>query len=124
MVALIYYPRPGLPAAAETGVGLLLAQFEAGEGTFWQTKEVSRAVYVGPARVNGTDGLWMEGSHNLMIALDPVGRPAGNVLLWEQDGVTYRLESDLTRADSIALAGTLTPLPAATPAAGKATPRS
>jgi hypothetical protein len=36
-------------------------------------------------------------------------RLAGNVLLWEAHGVTYRLEGDLSRADALELAGQITP---------------
>jgi hypothetical protein len=58
--------------------------------------------------VDGYPGVWLEGPHGLYM---PGGgaRLAGNVLIWVRDGVTFRLEGDLTRARALALAGTLTP---------------
>ena len=127
MVALLYYPRPTLPAAAGTGVGLLLVQFEAPEGSFWGEKTIGPANDVRPVVVGEQDGLWIGGWHLLFIAPDPLAgaafeggtdREAANVLLWDEDGVTFRLESDLSRQEAIALAESLAP--AATP--GAATP--
>jgi hypothetical protein len=129
MVTLLYYARPGLPAAAETGVGLLLVQFEAEEGSFWIEKQTTPANDVRPVPVGGVEGLWLGGSHYLMIAPDPAfgsrprvptpeGRPAGNVLLWEDDGVTYRLESALTWPQAVDIAETLLPFEDATPGPG------
>jgi hypothetical protein len=124
MVSFVYYPRPELPAAAETGVGLLLVQFEAPEDSFWGEKTIGPANEVRPVRVDGGEGLWIEGWHLLFVAPDPlagavregiVERPAANVLLWDEDGVTYRLESDLSAPETIAVAESLVPM--ATPEA-------
>jgi hypothetical protein len=122
MISLLYYPRPGLPATEESGVGLLLVEFEAAEDSFWDIKKIDEANRVEPARVNNRDGLWLEGTHLLMIAFDPVGRAAGNVLLWDENGVTYRLEADLSKLEAIALAEELAPAAVGTPVAGSATP--
>jgi hypothetical protein len=59
--------------------------------------------------VEGNSALWIEGApHGFYI---PGGEPrlAGNVLLWVHDGVTLRLEGDLTLRRALAIAGTLTP---------------
>ena len=123
MVSFVYYPRPDLPAAAETGVGLLLVQFEAPENAFLMEKGAAPSNEVRIVDVNGDDALWLGGAHYLMIAPDPSleggdgersTRMATNVLLWDEDGVTYRLESDLSMAQAIALAEGLAP--PATPA--------
>lgn len=128
MVSLVYYPRPGLPAAAETGVGLLLVQFEAPENAFFMEKGVAPSNEVEGVVVNGDEALWLGGAHYLLIAPDPslegregapTTRTAANVLLWDEDGVTFRLESELSMAQAIELAEGMappaTPVPA-TPA--------
>ena len=118
MVSFVYYPRPGLPAVAETGVGLLLVQFEAPEGAFFMEKGVAPSNEARLVDVNGDDALWLGGAHYLLIAPDPslegdlgqrTTRTANNVLLWDEDGVTYRLESELSMAQAIALAEGLAP---------------
>jgi hypothetical protein len=129
-VVFLYGARPGFPAAAETGIGLLLIQFEAPDGAFWGVKQVSGSNDVRPVDVNGEDALWVGGSHLLMIAPNPdpvsvqqpmpdvddlVTRPSANVLLWDDNGITYRVESALSRQASIALAESVTLLGRGTP---------
>jgi hypothetical protein len=53
--------------------------------------------------VNGEPGIWIEGKH---VVFEPFGLPrlAGNVLLWEQDGLTLRLEGRVTKDEALELA--------------------
>jgi hypothetical protein len=55
--------------------------------------------------VGGNPGLWITGKqHDLLTPAPP--RLAGNVLIWETDGITYRLEGpQLTERQAVALAG-------------------
>ena len=70
-VVFLYGARPGFPAAAETGIGLLLIQFEAPDDAFWGVKQVSGSNDVRVVDVNGDEALWIGGSHLLMIAPNP-----------------------------------------------------
>jgi hypothetical protein len=61
--------------------------------------------------VGGAGGYWIEGAPHVLILRDYAGddrrhpsRLAGNTLLWERDGVTYRLESALSRDEAIRIA--------------------
>jgi hypothetical protein len=119
MVSFVYYPRPDLPAVAETGVGLLLVQFEAPEDAFFMEKGVAPSNEPRIVDVNGDDALWLGGAHYLLIAPDPslegdlgqqTTRTAASVLLWDENGVTYRLESELSMTQAVALAEGLEPL--------------
>jgi hypothetical protein len=80
-------------------------------------------------QVNGHRGVWIAGSHNLTLLPDPSRgcceetRSAGNVLLWEQDGLIFRLESALSHKEAIAIAESVA-IPQATPAAGSGGNRS
>lgn len=115
MVSLLYRSRPGLPETLETGVGALLMQFPAETDAADIAKRVSVGMaYVTEVSVNGAAGYWVTGQSELVIDQDPsagwqetVGRPSGNVLIWERDGMTYRLESALGRADAIRIAESL-----------------
>ena len=63
--------------------------------------------------VDGLAGYWIAGSPHAVIFRDDAGRTlfgrrlARNVLLWEGDGVTYRLEGDVTLARAIKVAESL-----------------
>ncbi len=121
-IVYLYGARPGFPAAAESGIGLLLIQFEAPDDAFWGVKQVTGSNDVRVVNINSADALWIGGSHQLLIAPDPdpvssylVSRPSANVLLWAADGITYRIESTLSRQDSIALAESVILLEPGTP---------
>lgn len=95
--------------------GVLLQQFDAplaGQATI--TKSVSAGTPVEEVDVDGAPGLWVGGPH--IVALRDGGdvrfmppRLAGNTLVWESAGVTYRLESTSTKDEVLALASTLEP---------------
>lgn len=53
--------------------------------------------------VNGEPGIWVEGRH---VVTGPIGLPrlAGSALLWEQDGLTLRLEGPLTKDEALGIA--------------------
>lgn len=117
MVTLLYLPRTNLPAAAETQVGALLMQFPAGSHPADLAKRVSMGSgHVSAVELASGPGYWLTGATELVIADDPTAdfdsdtrRPSANVLIWDADGVTYRLEIDLTKSDAIRLANDLTP---------------
>jgi len=52
--------------------------------------------------VRGQPGLWIEGRH--VVELQGLPRLAGNTLLWEQDGLTLRLEGRLSRDQALEIA--------------------
>ena len=61
--------------------------------------------------VRGQRGYWFEGSPHRLFFTDAQGhfvedrcRLAGNTFVWEQDDITVRLESALSRDESVALA--------------------
>src|SRR5919204_2609272 len=60
-----------------------------------------------PASVRGHFALWIKGPHVFRYTrpnrLVEVARYAGNALVWELDGITYRLEGKLSKADAIRL---------------------
>ena len=85
------------------GQPVLLSEFAFGEG--FLKKLAAGGTDVEGGGFPGHPSLWIAGAvHDVYFpAASP--RLAGNVLLWEGDGVTYRLESrSLTRTESIALA--------------------
>jgi hypothetical protein len=53
--------------------------------------------------VHGDPGIWVEGRH---VVSEPFGLPrlSGNVILWEQEGLTLRLEGRFTKEQALDLA--------------------
>jgi hypothetical protein len=113
-VALTYEARPGLPAAPGTDLGALLTQFAGSRADEDVLKKVTTndpGTTVVPATIDGIQGLWISGEPHTIAYLEADGdvrtdtvRLAGNVLLWELEGVTLRLESRLSRSEAVTIA--------------------
>jgi hypothetical protein len=122
MVSFLYLPATGLPETEQTGVGALLMQFEARDDVGYIAKVVAFDTTVLDVDVRGRHGLWIAGTHQMLLLTDPSAgccggsRSAGNVLLWEQDGLTFRLESSLGQNDALAIAESVAALRATPPA--------
>jgi len=116
MVSFVYPAGPGLPASDETGVGALLTQFRGEADRDMIEKGLlndgARETHLEAVTVGGEQGFWISGApHTFFVVCYDAGdcrqeryRLAGNVLIWEQDGVTLRLESALRREDALAIA--------------------
>jgi hypothetical protein len=116
MVSFIYPAGPGLPASDETGVGALLTQFEGKADRRLIEKGLqddgTRQTQLEAVTIRGEPGFWISGApHGFFFVCHDAGecrqeryRLAGNVLLWEQDGVTLRLESALSQEGALAIA--------------------
>ena len=90
---------------------LLVSAFRSGGGVSILKKAVGGATVVEPAQVaSAGDALWIEGARHLFLFPPAAPRLAGNVLLWEHRGITFRLEGPkLGKAEALALARRMTP---------------
>ncbi len=115
-VSLVWRARADLPATGEPGAGLLLSQFR---GTLapglWQ-KLVGPRTQIDYPLVNGIYGFWITGGPHEFSYTDPntgqvrqetTRQVGGNVLLWEQGGVTFRLEGARSEAEALRIAASL-----------------
>jgi hypothetical protein len=107
-VALVYAPRPDLPQASTTGVGLLVTEFQ---GSFRLGKGLPEGTRLEELTVDGAHRYWLEGDPHVLFYLDARGqarnettRLAGNVLAWDQGAVTFRIESALSKDAALAIA--------------------
>lgn len=115
VVHITWDATPDRPAIAGTNIGLLVTQFASpAEGTVL-TKDLTSDTDIERTTVGGQKALWLEGApHELTYqttdgtTTQQISRLAGNVLLWEDDGVTYRLESSLEMDPARRIAETLT----------------
>ncbi len=115
-VTLAYAPRAGIPVTETTGVGLLLTEFHATIPEPVIRKTLTAGTNVEQVTVDGDPGYWISGQPHVLTLADKNGRfftdharLAGNTLLWQHGGVTYRLESALSRNEAIRIAESLQP---------------
>lgn len=78
----------------------------------WATKSPPRSVE--ETEVNGRPALWTQGPYMLQFAHQDGTRSygdanlvEGNVLIWEEDGVTYRLEAGASLSEAVQIAESL-----------------
>jgi hypothetical protein len=117
-VTMVWESDEALPAAGDTGIGVVYSQFAlelAEEADF--VKSVMPDTSVRAVEVGSVIGLWIEGAPHLISYEDAAGnrveeetRLAGNVLMWESDGVTHRLETTVGLGPTLALARSLQPV--------------
>jgi hypothetical protein len=113
-VTLLWHARPGLPDARETGEGLLLTQFRATIDADFIKKITPQTTRLEFTNVNGGDAFWIAGPPHQLAFLDTDGnilpdtvRLAGNVLVWEQGDLTLRIEGNLTKAQALRIASSV-----------------
>jgi hypothetical protein len=113
-VTLLYGAEPRLPAAAGR-VGMLITQFEAGETELVAEKLLGRGTGIRLVEVDGARGYWISGEPHVFfyvgkvdVSFEEIPRLAANTLLWERpDGLTIRIESELSLKETLRIARSL-----------------
>jgi hypothetical protein len=116
-VTLLWGPGDGVPVVADTGVGVLLTEMAGTTGRELIEKQLAPDTTLESVAVGDSRAYWIAGGQHELQYVDPDDRTrpdttrlAANTLLWEVDGVTFRLESRLGRDAAVQLAGDLEPL--------------
>lgn len=111
---LVYGARPGIAASRESGVSVLITAVRGGFESQLLGKVVPPGARVEDVRVNGGPGVWIEGRPHQLFYRGPSGdilvdsiRLAGNVLLWEQDGLLLRIEADVSQEQALRIASSM-----------------
>jgi hypothetical protein len=107
-VSLAYRPRPGFPAAGETGYAVVLTELQARPDQELIGK-LATQTQIDPVVVGGEQGYWIEGPHSVALrhrglVVDDVPRLSASSLLWTRGPLTLRLEADIAEHDALALA--------------------
>lgn len=91
-------------------------EFQANEASGPLIKRVAVGGEPEPVQIHEAPGFWISGTSMLVIAPDPSvgfmdseGRPSANVLIWQRDGITFRLETALARDEALRLAESIRP---------------
>lgn len=110
-VTLVYVSRAGMPVSRDAGVSAVVVAFRGHVDESLFGKVAAPGTRIDEVTVGGGRGFWLEGTPHQFFYRDAAGNPqpetlrlAGNTLLWEQDGVTFRLEAQLARDDALRIA--------------------
>ena len=113
-LSMTYLPRPGLPRARSTRLGLVISEFRGDLDPDYIGKLVGPGGVVERVTVDGARAIWVEGAPHFFFYRDPKGRPthrdlrlAHNVLLVERGNLLVRLEGAFSRERAIAIARSL-----------------
>jgi hypothetical protein len=97
---------PSLPG---TPWGMVLIELRTDEPVLG--KDVNRFEDAQPVRVGDRSAFWIEVPHRLHVTTDEGSQTflvEGNVLIWTEAGITYRLETALALSEAVALAESVT----------------
>jgi hypothetical protein len=115
MLTLVWGDRPGLPADAESGLGIVITEFRADIGPEVFEKLINSGVRVERTGVGGQPAYWIEGGDHFFFYRDATGRVVettirlvGTTLVWEDGGGrTLRIEGAPSLADAQRVAESL-----------------
>ena len=113
VITMVWAPSADLPEIGSSDVGALFSTFRSDVQGDFLTKVLGSFEDVEQARVDGARGIWFGGPPHL-VARDANGvhrevnaRLSGHSLIWERNGITYRLEADLPRDEMVAIGSSL-----------------
>jgi hypothetical protein len=112
-LTLVYRQRAGIPVSSEAGVSALVVEVRGTIDEALFAKATGPGTRIEGVNVNGAAGYWLEGAPHLFFYRDPSGnvvndtlRLAGNTLVWVQDGITIRLEAQVSKEAALRFAAT------------------
>jgi hypothetical protein len=114
-VSLVYENVPGAPGLGDSDIGVVLSQFPGDlQEPFVEKTVRGGETKIDAVEVDGAPGFFIRGGPHEVVYLTDEGiervdtvRLAGNTLLWERDGVAYRLEADISRAAAVRIGESL-----------------
>jgi hypothetical protein len=117
-VALTWGDRDGLPADPVSGLGIVVTEFRADIRPDTFEKVLNSGTRVEPVAIGGTTaGYWIEGGEHYFLfrtedgeVLDETIRLVSTALMWEQHGLTLRIEGAPTLEAAVRIAESMAPL--------------
>ena len=115
-IAFLYRAGPLLPASPLLGgAGLLITQAHGTTDSRLAGKLVNaEGAVVEPVSVGGADGYWFAGPPHVFWYLGPDGvdivesrRQVGNTLVWERNGILYRIEGSMSKERAMEIAASM-----------------
>jgi hypothetical protein len=113
-VTLVYAARAGFTTSGQTGVAVLITEARGAVDSNFFGKMIGPGTTLEEVTVGSHHGYWIAGAPNVFFFLDANGnirnetvRLAANTLLIDYDGTVVRVEGDLTKAQALDLAASL-----------------
>jgi len=113
-VTLVYKSRPGLNASGQTGVAVLVTEVNGKVNSNFFGKMLGPDTTLEEVTVNGHQGYWISGKPHAFFFTDAAGnfrdetlRLATNTLIFDDNGTIIRIEGDLTKAQALEIATSL-----------------
>jgi hypothetical protein len=110
-VALAYLPRPGFTETGTTGVAVLVTESRASLERAAIGKNIGPDTVIEETAMRDVPAYWIAGAPHMVVVIGPDGkarpetlRLAANTLIWSRLGVTYRIESSLSKQESMRIA--------------------
>lgn len=102
-LTLVWEVSPELPQTESRGIGLLITEFRGSVDPGWYEKVIHNgATTLEEVEVDGNDGYWVSGDPHGLVYRQPDGtfidetrRIVGDVLVWHDGELTYRIETSL-----------------------------
>ena len=110
-IVTAWRPSTGLAEIPGTNAGAVLVQFE-GDWEVASKQLFAETNHFGDVFVDGREAFWTTGEHELQLVSGTDTERllvTGNVLIWQDAGYTFRLETLLGKRDAIRLAETVHP---------------
>jgi hypothetical protein len=114
-VTLVYSARAGFKIAGETGVAVLVTELKGQADSLFFGKIIGNGTTIEQVTVNGHPGYWISGKPHDFFFIDADGntrdetmRLATNTLLIDDNGTVIRIEGEMTKAQALKLAASLT----------------
>lgn len=113
-VTLVYKSRPGVKTSGQTGVAVLVTEASGKVDAQMFGKMLGTGTNLEEVTVNGHQGYWISGQPHVFFFIDANGnfrdetlRLATNTLLIDDSGTVIRIEGDLTKAQALEIASSL-----------------
>ena len=110
-VTIVYAAVKGIATSPQAGVSAIVVEFKGTLETQIMAKAIGPGTTLDAVPLGGGVAYYLAGQPHQFFFRDPTGniqpetlRLAGNTLLWEEAGVTYRLEAQVGRDDAIRIA--------------------
>ena len=110
-VTIVYASVEGIPVSPQAGVSAIVVEFRATLQTQIMSKVVGPDTFLDAVPLGSGVAYSLSGKPHQFFFFDPAGnlqsetlRLAGNTLLWEEAGYTYRLEAQVSRDEAIRIA--------------------
>ena len=113
-VTIVYESVKGIPISPQAGVSAIVVEFKGSLETQIMAKATGPGTTLDAVPLGGGVAYYLAGQPHQFFFFDPAGnmqpetlRLAGNTLLWQDGGVTYRLEAQVSLQEAVRIASTL-----------------